>query len=48
MIFVSHDLATVSRFCDRALYLEHGVAHALGPTDDVIGLYLQNAAAVPA
>jgi ABC-type polysaccharide/polyol phosphate transport system ATPase subunit len=39
VVFVSHDLAAVSRFCDRALLLEQGVVSALGPADDVIHEY---------
>jgi ABC-type polysaccharide/polyol phosphate transport system ATPase subunit len=40
MIFVSHDLVSVSRYCDRALLLRSGRPVALGPPDDVIDAYL--------
>ena len=48
VVFVSHDLGTVGRFCSRTLYLDHGAVQALGPTDDVISLYLDRVAAMDA
>jgi ABC-type polysaccharide/polyol phosphate transport system ATPase subunit len=42
MIFVSHDLGSVSRYCDRALLLRSGRPVALGPPDDVIDAYLMH------
>ena len=42
IVFVSHDLASVERFCDRALYLQHGRVQMIGETNDVIERYLQN------
>jgi ABC-type polysaccharide/polyol phosphate transport system ATPase subunit len=39
VVFVSHDLSAVSRWCDRALFLERGRVAALGETDDVIDVY---------
>jgi ABC-type polysaccharide/polyol phosphate transport system ATPase subunit len=39
VVFVSHDLSAVSRWCDRALFLEHGRIAAVGDTDDVIDTY---------
>lgn len=39
IVFVSHDLQTVLRYCDRALLIRNGVAEALGTPEDVIGLY---------
>ncbi len=39
VVFVSHDLSAVSRWCDRALFLEHGRIVAIGETDDVIDTY---------
>jgi len=51
VVFVSHDLETMRRFCDRTLLLQGGVVQAIGPTDDVIDLYLSRvqaeAAAAP-
>jgi ABC-type polysaccharide/polyol phosphate transport system ATPase subunit len=39
MILVSHDLASVARYCDRALLLEQGVPRAMGDPDDVVDVY---------
>ena len=39
IVYVSHDLPTVARLCDRALLLERGVIRALGPAADVIAEY---------
>jgi ABC-type polysaccharide/polyol phosphate transport system ATPase subunit len=51
VVFVSHDLQTMRRFCDRTLLLQGGVVQAIGPTDDVIDLYVSRvqaeAAAAP-
>ncbi|WP_067047727.1 ABC transporter ATP-binding protein [Methanofollis ethanolicus] len=40
IIFVSHDLGSVRRFCDRTLLLNHGEQVALGETDEVIDSYV--------
>ena len=40
IVFVSHDLGSVTRFSDRALYLEDGRAIALGPAEEVTSRYL--------
>ena len=48
VVFVSHDLGTVERFCTRTLYIDHGRVQAVGPTDDVISLYLDRVAAMDA
>jgi ABC-2 type transport system ATP-binding protein len=39
VVFVSHDLASVLRFCDRATLIEHGRVVALGPAREVIDQY---------
>jgi ABC-2 type transport system ATP-binding protein len=39
VIYVTHDLATTERFCDRAMWLEGGEVAALGDPHDVIGAY---------
>ena len=44
-MFVSHNLQAVSSLCDRALYL-HGRMVAEGPTDQVIGRYIEEAGSV--
>ena len=33
VVFVSHDLGSVARFCDRALLLEGGLPQTIGPPD---------------
>jgi ABC-type polysaccharide/polyol phosphate transport system ATPase subunit len=40
IVFVSHDLAAVSRFCDAAVLLERGRVAAAGPTEEVIEAYV--------
>lgn len=40
IVFVSHDLGSVRRFCDRTLLLNHGEQVALGGTDEVIDRYI--------
>ena len=44
IVFVSHDLPTVSRICHRALWLDKGRVMALGPTDDLVDRYLESIA----
>jgi ABC-type polysaccharide/polyol phosphate transport system ATPase subunit len=39
VVYVTHDLATVERFCDRALWLERGRVEALGSPQEVIRSY---------
>jgi ABC-type polysaccharide/polyol phosphate transport system ATPase subunit len=39
VVFVSHDLGAVARFCDRALLLRQGRVFAIGDTEDVIDEY---------
>jgi ABC-type polysaccharide/polyol phosphate transport system ATPase subunit len=45
IVFVSHDLDSVHRFCDRALYLRNGRLEMIGNTGDVIELYARHDAA---
>jgi ABC-type polysaccharide/polyol phosphate transport system ATPase subunit len=39
IVFVSHDLGAMQRFCDRTMLLERGRVRAMGSPDDVIGVY---------
>jgi lipopolysaccharide transport system ATP-binding protein len=39
LVVASHDLHALRGLCDRALWLDHGRAAALGPVDDVVGRY---------
>ena len=41
VVFVTHDLATVERFCDRALLLDHGKIAAIGEPHEVVQVYQQ-------
>lgn len=48
IVFVSHDLGSVRRFCDRTLLLNHGEQVALGETDEVIDRYVYGQGEAPA
>jgi ABC-type polysaccharide/polyol phosphate transport system ATPase subunit len=39
ILFVSHDLGSVRRICDRALLIHNGVVEALGPASEVVDTY---------
>ena len=41
IIVVSHDLASIQRFCDRAIWIENGKIAADGTPPEVIARYLQ-------
>src|SRR5204862_8336036 len=41
IVFVSHALETVRQLCDRAVWLDRGVARAVGPAGEVIDAYLE-------
>jgi len=41
VIYVSHDLNSVKRFCDRALLLNNGEQVAFGDTGEVIDVYVR-------
>ncbi len=43
VVFVTHDLPSVRRFCDRALLLREGVVQALGPSEEVVQRYFDQA-----
>jgi lipopolysaccharide transport system ATP-binding protein len=45
VIFVSHNLSSVRRLCGRTLLVESGRLMAAGPSDQVIGQYLERASA---
>ncbi len=40
VVFVSHDMSMVERYCDRAIYIDDGVIKAAGSTHDVIDVYM--------
>jgi Wzt C-terminal domain len=39
ILFVTHDMASVERFCDRAMLLEKGRMIAIGPADEIARRY---------
>jgi ABC-type polysaccharide/polyol phosphate transport system ATPase subunit len=39
MVFVSHDLGAVEKWCDRVAYLEGGRVEAVGPAEEMCELY---------
>jgi ABC-type polysaccharide/polyol phosphate transport system ATPase subunit len=41
ILFVTHDMGAVARFCDRAMLLERGRIDVIGPPDTVGARYLQ-------
>jgi ABC-type polysaccharide/polyol phosphate transport system ATPase subunit len=41
VVYVTHDLASVERFCDRALLLDSGRVEAVGEPSEVIHIYRQ-------
>jgi ABC-type polysaccharide/polyol phosphate transport system ATPase subunit len=44
ILFVSHDLATVEKICDRVAWLKNGKIQAFGQAKRVIDMYLQDIA----
>jgi ABC-type polysaccharide/polyol phosphate transport system ATPase subunit len=44
ILLVSHDLDAISRFCERAVWLDHGLLAADGPVENTINSYLDMAA----
>jgi ABC-type polysaccharide/polyol phosphate transport system ATPase subunit len=43
VVFVSHSLELIERFCDRTLLLQHGVVQATGPSTEVVEVYRERA-----
>ena len=41
VVIVSHDTTSLSRLCDRALWLDHGRIRMEGPVNEVIAAYTQ-------
>jgi len=39
MVYVSHDLDSVSEYCDRTMLLNHGELVMIGETNEVIKKY---------
>jgi ABC-type polysaccharide/polyol phosphate transport system ATPase subunit len=47
VLFVSHDLETLARFCERSLLVERGTQIMIGPTPEVISCYRSRGAHAP-
>ncbi|MDD5328811.1 MAG: ABC transporter ATP-binding protein [Sulfuricella sp.] len=47
VIFVSHDLASIAAFCDRAVWLDKGKLHAIGSAKEACEAYLSSMLGVP-
>ncbi|HEY2732883.1 MAG TPA: ABC transporter ATP-binding protein [Polyangiales bacterium] len=47
VVLVSHALESITRFCDRALYLADGEVQRIGPAADIVDEYRERAAARP-
>jgi lipopolysaccharide transport system ATP-binding protein len=46
LVFVSHSLDAISRFCDRCIWLDEGKIRRDGPADRVVEAYLEELAGV--
>jgi ABC-type polysaccharide/polyol phosphate transport system ATPase subunit len=44
IVLVSHDLSSIERLCDEAIWLDGGRLHARGETREVVGQYLDHVA----
>lgn len=42
ILFVSHNMDSIMKFCDKALFLRHGDQVAFGNTKDIVDKYIQN------
>lgn len=42
LLFVSHDMAAVRKYCDKVLYLHQGRARFLGPAIEATDMYLES------
>ncbi len=45
IMLVSHDMASIRRICNRAIYLQDGAVIADGPADEVVQYYLESVGA---
>ena len=42
IVIVSHDLGTIKKFCDRAIWINKGVPEIVGPSEDVVNAYKES------
>src|SRR4051812_17403233 len=47
IVFVSHDLQTLTRLCRRSLWLDAGRIRDVGPTSEIVRAYLGSASGAP-
>jgi hypothetical protein len=47
VLYVSHDLGSITRICPRAIWLDHGQIRADGPASEVVSSYLGGGTAKP-
>jgi ABC-2 type transport system ATP-binding protein len=47
VVLVTHDLASVNRFCDRVIWIDSGQVRQTGPAAEVTALYRDAAAGMP-
>ena len=43
VVVVSHDLGALSLLCDRAVWLDRGQIRRIGPTEEIVAAYMQDA-----
>lgn len=48
IVMVSHDLSSIMRFCDRAIWLDEGRVCQIGPTKEIVEAYTASASAASA
>jgi ABC-type polysaccharide/polyol phosphate transport system ATPase subunit len=41
IVMVSHDLASIEKFCNRVVWMEHGAVRQIGPAQAVIAAYTE-------
>lgn len=39
IVMVSHDLGSIAKLCERAIWMDHGTIRTIGPTAEVIAAY---------
>jgi lipopolysaccharide transport system ATP-binding protein len=44
VVVVSHDMGSLAQLCNRVVWLDHGMIRLVGPTDQVIAAYTEQAA----
>lgn len=45
IVMVSHDLSSLEKFCNRAIWIDHGHVRQIGPTQEVLAAYTAHVAA---